>query len=438
MRHGRLRTLGALCVLAGSLCAACRASPPAPPEKVTAVDAAAADADVTNYQLRALEARVQAMPEGTERDYFGGWLAVRSGRFDEGIAQLTRAVPRLRESAPARAALALEALATASLAISHYGEAAQAYEDLSAHFADHLDPFPANDAALAHLLSGTPPPTITWLGPVRLKTSINPIGSRVAELTVNGAREQWLLDTGANLSLVTRSFAERLGLQPLPGVVDVGSGLTGFQSSMQMAVLPALALGGATLQHVAVGILDDRNLRVGPSGADAYQIHAILGYPALRALGAFTFTRDGEFRAGDAERPTSGTRIYMRGLAPAIECEVAGRPLLFTFDTGASSTDLSVRYYELFKHESGAWKQEAAETGGAGGTLTQTIYRQPTVVMKVGPATVTLNDVSILSARRKAAIDILFGNLGQDFVEGFESFSMDLSSMIFSVAPRRQ
>src|SRR5262249_22040693 len=152
----------------------------------------------------------------------GGWLAVRSGRFDEGIAQLTRAVPRLRESAPARAALALEALATASLAISHYGEAAQAYEDLSAHFADHLDAFPTNDAALAHLLSGTPPPTIAWLGPVRLKTSTNPIGSRVAELTVNGAREQWLLDTGANLSLVTRSFADRLGLKPLPGVMDVG------------------------------------------------------------------------------------------------------------------------------------------------------------------------------------------------------------------------
>ena len=435
--HRRLRTFGAPCVLAGSLCAACGASSPTPPEKVTAVDAAAADADVTNYQLRALEARVQAMPEGTQRDYFGGVLAVRSGRFDEGITQLTRAVPRLRESAPTRAVLALEALATAFLAISHYGDAAQAYDDLSAHFADHLDRFPHDDAALAHVLSGTPPPTIAWQGPVRLKTAINPIGLRVAELMVNGAREQWLLDTGANQSLVTRSFADRLGLKPLPGVVRVGSGLTGFQSSMQVAVLPTLTLGGAALQHVAVGILDDQSLRIG-IGGNSYQIRAILGYPVFRALGAFTFTREGEFRAGDAERQTSGARMYMRGLTPAIECEVAGRPLLFTFDTGASSTDLSVRYYELFKHESGAWKKEAAESGGAGGTLTQNIYRQPTVVIKVGPATVTLNEVSILSARRNAGIDILFGNLGQDFVEGFESFSMDLSSMIFGVAPRRQ
>src|SRR5262245_59918759 len=311
MRHRRLRTFGAQCVLAGSLCAACGAPPPAPPGKVTAVDAAAADADVTNYQLRALEARVQAMPEGTERDYFGGVLAVRSGRFDEGIPQLTRAAPSLRESAPARAALALEALATASLAISHYGDAAQAYDDLSAHFADHLDRFPADDAALAHVLSGTPPPTIAWREqPVRLKTAINPIGLRVAELMVNGAREQWLLDTGANQSLVTRSFADRLGLKPLPGVVPVGSGVTGFQSSMQVAVLPILTVGGATLQHVAVGILDDQHLRVG-IGGNSYQIRAILGYPVFRALGAFTFTREGEFRAGDAERPTSGARMYM-------------------------------------------------------------------------------------------------------------------------------
>ena len=55
-------------------------------------------------------------------------------------------------------------------------------------FADQLDDFPADDAALARILSGTPPQTISWQGPVKLKTSTNPIGSRVAELVVNGVR----------------------------------------------------------------------------------------------------------------------------------------------------------------------------------------------------------------------------------------------------------
>jgi hypothetical protein len=37
-----------------------------------------------------------------------------------------------------------------------------------------------------------------------------------------------------------------------------------------------------------------------------------------------------------------------------------------------------------------------------------------------------------------AGIDILFGNLGLDFVDGFESFSLNFSTMTFGLgAPRK-
>ena len=202
-------------------------------------------------------------------------------------------------------------------------------------------------------------------GPVRLKTSKNPIGSRVAELVVNGVREPWILDTGANQSVVSRTFAERLGVTPLPGVASVGSGLTGRKSSLRVAVLPTMQVGGATLTNVVLLVLDDENLRIG-SGPDAYQIDAVLGYPILEALGVVTFTRD-EFLAGEAaEAGGQGVRMYMRGLTPAIECEVEGRPLLFTLDTGASSTDLSVRYCELFRAQADSWKTQSRRERGRG------------------------------------------------------------------------
>jgi len=425
------------CVLIASLCVAC--ATPAPPgaENVSAATATMADTDLQHYQLRALETHIQTMADGPERDYFSGMLAARSGRFGDAVAQLNRALPHLRESAPKRAAMALEAIATAYSADNQYGDAARAYAELSDHFADQLDDFPAEDAALARILSGTPPQTISWHGPVKLKTSTNPIGSRVAELVVNGVRAPWLLDTGANQSLVTRTFAERLGVMPLPGVAPVGSGLTGRQSSVRAAVLPAMQVGGAALTNVVLLVIDDENLRIG-SGPDAYQIEALLGYPILKALGVVTFTQD-EFLAGEAaEANGRGGRMYMRGLTPAIECEVEGRPLLFTLDTGASSTDLSVRYYELFRAQAGSWKTQIAESAGAGGSIQRDTYIQPRVVMKVGTSTVTLNDLSILPVRMNAGIDVLFGNLGHDFLDGFESFSLNFSTMTFSSgAPRR-
>lgn len=420
-----------------SLCMACASPAPPGAENVSVETATMADTDLQDYQLRALETHVQKMPDGPERDYFSGMLAARSGRFGDAVAQLNRALPRLRQSAPKRAAMALEAIATAYRAENQYGDAARVYAELSDHFADRLDRFPAGDAALARILSGTSPQTISWHGPTRLKTSSNPIGSRVAELVVNGVRAPWLLDTGANQSVVTRTFAERLGVMPLEGVASVGSGVTGRQSSIRVAVLPTMQVGGAVLTNVVLLVIDDENLRIS-IGPDAYQIDAILGYPVLKALGVVTFTRD-EFLAGEAaEANTQGVQMYMRGLTPTLECEVEGQPLLFTFDTGAASTDLSVRYYELFRAQAGSWKMQTFESAGAGGSIQQPQYIQPRVAIKVGASTVTLNDVAIHPVRTNAAIDILFGNLGLDFVDGFESFSLNFSTMTFSFgAPRR-
>jgi hypothetical protein len=159
--------------------------------------------------------------------------------------------------------------------------------------------------------------------------------------------------------------------------------------------------------------------------------------PILKALGVVTFTRDEFLAAEAAEAGDQGVRMYMRGLTPAVECEVEGRPLLFTFDTGASSTDLSVRYYELFRAQATSWKRQIVESGGTGGSAKHDLYVQPRLVMKVGANTATLLDVSITPVRINAGLDILFGNLGQDFVDSFESVSLNFSTMTFSFgAPR--
>jgi predicted aspartyl protease len=268
---------------------------------------------------------------------------------------------------------------------------------------------------------------------VRVKTVPNPIGSLGTALTVNGVTEQWLLDTGANQSVVSRSFARRLGLTPLPGAASTGSGFTGIKNPLQVAVLPTLQIGGATVRNVVLLILDDANLRIA-AGKRAYQINAILGYPVFQALGMVTFRRAGEFLAGDAAASaTTGTRIYMRGLAPAIECDVQGQRLPFTFDTGASGTNFSVRYYEQFQRDSQSWSRRTAVVAGAGGSVRSDTYRQSRVLLKVGDTDVVLRDVSIFPRKMNAGIDQLFGNLGMDVVAAFESFTLDFSNMTFSL-----
>lgn len=83
------------------------------------------------------------------------------------------------------------------------------------------------------------------------------------------------------------------------------------------------------------------------------------------------------------------------------------------------------------------------QSSGAGGTVKRKVYLQPKLVLTVGDRTATLKNVSIFPARMNSGIDELYGNLGQDLVSGFESFTLDFSKVTFSlgaplVAPDRQ
>jgi hypothetical protein len=217
------------------------------------------DTEVKEFRVSALEAKLQTMLPGPERDFFGGVLANWNGRIDDSILLLSRALPGIRESHPQRAPLTLETLADDYTKSFRYEEAARTYDDLFANFAGQMSRRGTkDDSDLAHLLRGVPAQTITFQGPVRLKTERNPIGSLVTELTVNGVRGQWLLDTGANQAVVTRSFGRELGLKPLPGSATTGSGITGIANPLQVAVLPTLQMGGATVKTVVVRLRDRR------------------------------------------------------------------------------------------------------------------------------------------------------------------------------------
>ena len=395
------------------------------------------DDDVKQLRFNDLEARLRAMPAGPERDYFAAVLANAENHVAESIHLLNDALPNLRTSRPDRTAIALETLADDYSKSFRYGEAARVDSDLLTNFVSQLTPEQLkgmkDDAEIMQILSDAPAQTITWDGPTKLKTEHNPINSRNADLTVNGVQGPWLLDTGANLSLVTKSFAERLGLKPLPGVAHTQAGLTGIQNELRVALLPTLQMGGARLHNVVIMILNDASMNIG-LGKQSYQINAVIGYPVFQALGSISFLHDGEFLAGSAARATGiGAKMYMKGLNPIIICEVQGHELPFTFDTGASGTNLYVSYSRLFRSQSKNWKKGKEKEGGAGGIIKRKIYLQPELKLGIGDKTVVLKKVSIYRTGTGTDTDQLYGNIGQDVPVGFSSFTLDFTTMTFSL-----
>ena len=192
-------------------------------------------------------------------------------------------------------------------------------------------------------------------------------------------------------------------------------------------------MGGAAIENVVLLIIDDANLKI-DLGEESYQINGIVGYPVFQAFGIITFEKDGWFEGGGAAKQNSeGASMYMKLLVPVIECSVEANELPFSLDTGASGTDLSLRYFDLFKGEIKNWKKGENVTGGSGGQVKRTIYLQPELRLRVGSRTAELKNVSIFHEAVGTNLDELFGNLGQDLVAGFQSFTLDFTKMRFSL-----
>jgi hypothetical protein len=395
------------------------------------------DVELKEFRLDDLRSDLRGMKDGPEKHYFAGMLANRLNHIEESIELLNMALPSLRESRPDRAAIALQGLVDDYEKSFRYADAATTDDDLLSHFAGQLSPVELqgdmDDAGVAHILSKAPPQTITWDGPVHVKTKRDPLGDVDADLNVNGVQGPWLLDTGANISAVSASFAKRLGLNFLPGTGQTQAGLTGIENPVRIAILPTLQLGGATVHKVVLMVLDDANLKVG-IGKNTYQINAVLGYPVFQSLGAITFLHSGEFVAGESQfqnRP--GTTMYLKGLTPVIECRVDGVDLPFTFDTGASGSVFFARYYDRFHAKSGSWIKAENKSSGAGGVVKRSVYLQPQVDLGVGDKTATIRRVTIYTGGTGTGLDDFYGNLGQDVVANFDSFTLDFTSMTFSL-----
>ncbi len=279
-----------------------------------------------------------------------------------------------------------------------------------------------------------PPQQLESTGHTRLKTVRSPIGSFDTVLQVNGIQAPWILDTGANFSLVSASLAGQLGLKVSEKTAQTKGGTNGLENTVHVALLPKLELGAATLRNVVLIVFDDASLNITYGPNTSYQIHALLGYPVFQALGSATFTSDGYF-VNDASSSDTGTfsRMFMDKLTPLVEAGVKGKKLLFDLDTGANGSELSKRYHDAFPQQFSNLPLVSVQVGGAGGTRDRKLYRLPQLSIELGGQHVVLQDVPVATSLYGTELDDSYGNLGRDIAAPFASFTVDFAKMRFSL-----
>lgn len=266
---------------------------------------------------------------------------------------------------------------------------------------------------------------------IRLEKSKLPITKDIAGLfripvKLNSTEENVVFDTGANFSVITDSLALESGMKIFGDSFKVKA-ITGGEVDSQLAIADTLKIGNTVLYNVVFLVFPEASLSFPEAN---FTIDAILGFPVINALKEIIIVKGEELLITGAPSNPGPQNLALDFLTPIVEVHENGRSLPFSFDTGANSTSLYEDYFQLHKkkiQQKGV--RDTLQFGGAGGVLKTPVYYH-SFSGQIGEKIFKLDDVAIHEKNVRDTRGI-YGNLGQDILEQFDTLVIDFEDMNF-------
>ncbi|MDF2188974.1 retropepsin-like aspartic protease [Paraflavitalea sp. CAU 1676] len=244
--------------------------------------------------------------------------------------------------------------------------------------------------------------------------------------TFRDSTYDFVFDTGANLSVITESFAAKAGLDVMNVVFKVRA-ITGIEVDAKLGVARQLKLGNIEVENVVFIVFPDSVLSF---AGGAYKINGIIGFPVIEQLQEVRIDK-----AGFIEVPREAVNKSIRNfgideLTPVINIGVNSDLLPFTFDTGAQITDLNEPFYLHYKADvEASGKLVDMQQGGAGGYATSKAWRVPATRFMVGGDTITVPNLNVKTSSANSKDRFYYGNLGQDVMSKFSELVINFKYM---------
>jgi aspartyl protease len=261
-------------------------------------------------------------------------------------------------------------------------------------------------------------------GTFRCEVSDN--GVRIP-LSANGQPVSWLLDTGANITLLSEAEARMVGL-----VVHDSTGqaadLAGGTTKVRTAQVGRIVLGETEMRNVPVLVLPEsqppwNELPPGKQG--------IIALPVALALQSIHWTKSGTCQTGPVARREATNRSNLAfdqfNLLARVDFE--GRPLDFILDTG---NQRETQLWERFARDFPLLLKERGSRGitritQIGGSNEREVTVVPDVRLRVGGFETALRPANVFS--KPVGNDSYHGNLGMDLLSQAAEVAIDFQTM---------
>ena len=299
-----------------------------------------------------------------------------------------------------------------------------------------------NERKVVEALREQLPQRVTTFADTRVNMTRDSLGLWYLPVEVAGTQNELLFDTGAGFSVLTRSKAVEMGLQPLGAAFEVGTA-TSIRVLADLAVAPRLRIGQVELENVVFLVYPDEVLTFQlPTGP--YRIEGILGYNVMQALGKLTLHNDPTgsgltlaITAPDSLASLAGepANFFMDGFSPVVRVTYGSDTLLMTFDSGGRASDLWFPFYQRYGAELEKRpdvSRRPTRTGGVGGAQTIEVLRVPDPTFTMAGKSVQLPHINVNLHPYGAAHPYRDGNLGLDIMQQYTHLSVDFRRMRIS------
>lgn len=257
-----------------------------------------------------------------------------------------------------------------------------------------------------------------------LRAEIHKDRAGLDNLRVNNGQESelFVFDTGANLSTVTRSTAEKFNMQIIDADIKVGT-ITGQKVSANLAVAGTIFIENTEFHNVVFLVLEDEQLSFPQHD---YFIHGIIGFPVFEALGEIHIYREGLFIVPMEKEDYQGpSNLAFNHFSPLIR--INGRH--YNLDTGADHSLLFKRY--LNENREAIEEKYMPSTfsfGGAAGAISMQGYIVDFEFV-MNNKEFHLENIRVLSEDISKKWEEVYGNLGQDLIGLFDKMVINFRSM---------
>ncbi|MFL5746557.1 MAG: TIGR02281 family clan AA aspartic protease [Niastella sp.] len=235
----------------------------------------------------------------------------------------------------------------------------------------------------------------------------------------------FVFDTGANISVITESYARKANLRKLNVRFKVRA-ITGLQVNASLGIADELRLGNIVVQHAVFMIFPDSSLSF---ARGQYKIKGILGFPIIEQLQEIHIDKN-NLTVPQVAVDRNIRNFGVDELLPVISVGYNTDTLAFTFDTGAQFTFLNEPFYHDYKTlvDTAGYSFEM-QIGGAGGIAKSKAYRLSQIPITVAGQTALLKDVAVKTSSPSPKDKLYYGNFGQDIMNQFKEMVINFRYM---------